>query len=244
MAEPRELRPLWFRCLRELKLANSWRTDAIAYRGHQHIAGSFALWTTSAGASAPSHRHRSFAASVDEITRIVTSYPVATGVSIPLGGWIAARLGRKRYFIVSVVLLVIGSARSAGVAGNLGRDGGVWYYAGCRGRRNDAVVAGDLAGAFPPAEHTRTLAMSTFGEWYTPLSCSPSGANLQLPRPGRRQLLRGRPRRPRVLGAGCSSSSSGSTSNADSEDTTVRSSGVSRSRSSASTSAISGGGVH
>jgi DHA2 family multidrug resistance protein len=34
----------------------------------------------------------SFAASVDEVTWIVTSYLVATGI-IPLTGWIAARLG-------------------------------------------------------------------------------------------------------------------------------------------------------
>jgi hypothetical protein len=35
----------------------------------------------------------SFAASVDEVTWIVTSYLVATGIMIPLTGWIAARLG-------------------------------------------------------------------------------------------------------------------------------------------------------
>ena len=58
------------------------------------------------------------------------------------------------------------------------------------------------------------------------------------------QVLRGRPRLPRVLGAGCSSSSSGSTSKADSEEITVRSSGPSRSRSSESTSFISGGRDH
>ena len=51
----------------------------------------------------------SFAASVDEVTWIVTSYLVATGI-IPLTGWIAVRLGRKRYFIISVALFVVGSA--------------------------------------------------------------------------------------------------------------------------------------
>src|SRR5581483_6593995 len=61
----------------------------------------------------------SFAASVDEITWVVTSYLVATGIMIPLTGWLAARLGRKRYFIISVVLFVVGSAL-CGVAGNLG----------------------------------------------------------------------------------------------------------------------------
>ena len=73
----------------------------------------------------------SFAASVDEITWIVTSYLVATGVTIPLTGWIAARIGRKRYFILSVTLFVLGSTLCGSPP-----DCIRWCYsASCKGRR-------------------------------------------------------------------------------------------------------------
>src|SRR6516162_8738221 len=45
------------------------------------------------------HMQGSFSASVDEIAWVVTSYLVSAGVMIPMTGWIAARYGRKRYFM-------------------------------------------------------------------------------------------------------------------------------------------------
>src|SRR5579885_3054469 len=59
------------------------------------------------------HMQGSFSASVDEVSWVLTSYIVANGIMIPLTGWISARFGRKRYFLVSVVVFVIASALSA-----------------------------------------------------------------------------------------------------------------------------------
>ena len=56
------------------------------------------------------HMQGSFSASVDEITWIVTSYLVANGIMIPMTGWISSRIGRKRYFLVSVTGFVLASA--------------------------------------------------------------------------------------------------------------------------------------
>src|ERR1700730_4127012 len=56
------------------------------------------------------HMQGSFAASVDEITWVVTSYLVATSVMVPLTGWLAARFGRKRYFLISIAMFVGASA--------------------------------------------------------------------------------------------------------------------------------------
>src|SRR5216684_7388106 len=56
------------------------------------------------------HMQGSFSASVDEIAWVVTSYLVAAGIMIPMTGWIAARFGRKRYFIGSVITFIIASA--------------------------------------------------------------------------------------------------------------------------------------
>src|SRR6266481_6085147 len=60
------------------------------------------------------HMQGSFSASIDEVTWILTSYIVANGVMIPLTGWISTRLGRKRYFIGSVVLFVFASGACGG----------------------------------------------------------------------------------------------------------------------------------
>jgi DHA2 family multidrug resistance protein len=55
------------------------------------------------------HMQGSFSASTDEITWVLTSYIVANGIMIPLTGWISSRFGRKRYFLVSVVVFVLAS---------------------------------------------------------------------------------------------------------------------------------------
>lgn len=56
------------------------------------------------------HLQGSFSATVDEISWVLTSYLVANGVMIPMTGWIAARFGRKRYFMFSVLVFVAASA--------------------------------------------------------------------------------------------------------------------------------------
>src|SRR3989440_5331275 len=56
------------------------------------------------------HLQGSFSASVDEIAWVVTSYLVANGIMIPMTGWISAHFGRKRYFLISVLVFVTASA--------------------------------------------------------------------------------------------------------------------------------------
>jgi len=102
----------------------------------------------------------SFAASVDEITWIVTSYLVATGVMIPLTGWIAARIGRKRYFMLSVILFVLGSTL-CGLAEGLHQMVLFRILQGAAGAAMMPLSQAILFETFPPSEHT--LAMSVFG---------------------------------------------------------------------------------
>src|SRR5713226_7982185 len=64
------------------------------------------------------HMQGSFSASVDEIAWVVTSYLVSAGIMIPMTGWIAGRMGRKRYFITAIVAFVVASAL-CGVAQSL-----------------------------------------------------------------------------------------------------------------------------
>lgn len=49
------------------------------------------------------------AASYDEATWVVTSYLVANAIVIPLSGWMAQVIGRKRFFIISIALFTFAS---------------------------------------------------------------------------------------------------------------------------------------
>ena len=76
-----------------------------------------ALDTTIANVALP-HMQGSLSASQDEITWVLTSYIVAAAIVIPLTGWLSARFGRKRVFLVSVAGFTIASAL-CGIAATL-----------------------------------------------------------------------------------------------------------------------------
>src|SRR5215469_3320030 len=58
-------------------------------------------------------------ASYDESTWILTSYLVANAVVMPLSGWLAITVGRKRFYMLCVALFTVSSAMCA-VAQTLG----------------------------------------------------------------------------------------------------------------------------
>jgi DHA2 family multidrug resistance protein len=47
--------------------------------------------------------------SQDESTWVITSYLMANAIVLPISGWLATRIGRKRYYMVSVILFMITS---------------------------------------------------------------------------------------------------------------------------------------
>jgi sugar phosphate permease len=106
------------------------------------------------------HMQGSFSASVDEVTWILTSYIVANGVMIPLTGWISTRLGRKRYFISSVILFVIASG-ACGAAQSLDQ---IVIFRVIQGGAGAAMIPSSqaiLMETFPPEE--QGLAMAVWG---------------------------------------------------------------------------------
>lgn len=68
-----------------------------------------ALDTTIANVALP-HMQGAMGATQDQISWVLTSYIVASAIAMPLTGFIAARIGRKRLFIYSVIGFTIASA--------------------------------------------------------------------------------------------------------------------------------------
>ena len=106
------------------------------------------------------HMQGAFSASVDEITWVVTSYIVANGIMIPLTGWISSRLGRKRYFLISVGVFVAASGL-CGAATSLRQ---MVIFRLIQGGAGAAMIPSSqaiLMETFPPQE--QQLAMSMWG---------------------------------------------------------------------------------
>jgi DHA2 family multidrug resistance protein len=64
------------------------------------------------------HMQGSLSAGIEEMSWVVTSFLAANAVVIPATGWLSARFGRRRFFLVSTVLFTTSSFLS-GIAPNL-----------------------------------------------------------------------------------------------------------------------------
>src|ERR1700757_2386983 len=76
------------------------------------------LDTSIANVSLP-HIAGGLSATVDESTWILTAYLVANAIVLPTSAWIAARIGRKRFYMTSVALFTA-SSFLCGLAPSLG----------------------------------------------------------------------------------------------------------------------------
>ncbi len=113
------------------------------------------------------HMQGSFSASVDEITWVVTSYLVANGIMIPLTGWISARFGRKRYFLLSMTAFVMASA-CCGAARSLDQ---IVIFRLMQGFAGAAMVPSSQAimmETFPPEEQQMAMATWSMGMMVAP----------------------------------------------------------------------------
>src|ERR1700759_2619617 len=75
------------------------------------------LDTAIANVSLP-HIAGSLSASIDQSTWVLTSYLVSNAVVLPISGWLANRVGRKRFYMSCVILFTI-SSFLCGIAPNL-----------------------------------------------------------------------------------------------------------------------------
>src|ERR1700712_344689 len=56
------------------------------------------------------HIAGSVGASQEEATWVLTSYLVSSAVILPISGWLSNRIGRKRFYMICVVLFTLCSA--------------------------------------------------------------------------------------------------------------------------------------
>src|SRR5207247_4209895 len=99
-------------------------------------------------------------ASNDESTWILTSYLVSNAIVLPISGWFASVLGRKRFFLLCLVIFTI-SSLLCGMAPSLWAIILFRVLQGAGGGGLQPVAQSILADTFPPQQ--RGLAFALYG---------------------------------------------------------------------------------
>lgn len=100
------------------------------------------------------------AASVDESTWVLTSYLVSNAIVLPVSGWLANVLGRKRFYMGCVALFTV-SSLCCGLAPTLGWLIVARVFQGAGGGGLAPSEQSILADSFPPAK--RGMAFAVYG---------------------------------------------------------------------------------
>jgi MFS transporter, DHA2 family, multidrug resistance protein len=102
----------------------------------------------------------SLGASNDQSTWVLTSYLVSNAVVLPISGWFANTLGRKRFFMLSLVIFTA-SSLLCGIAPSLGAIIVFRIVQGAGGGGLQPMAQAILADTFPPEQ--RGLAFALYG---------------------------------------------------------------------------------
>jgi MFS transporter, DHA2 family, multidrug resistance protein len=106
------------------------------------------------------HIAGSLAASSDESTWVLTSYLVSNAIVLPISGWLAAQVGRKRLFTICIVSFTVSSLLCA-LSPNLGTLLVARVVQGIGGGGLQPLAQAILADSFPPEK--RGMAFSVYG---------------------------------------------------------------------------------
>ncbi|HVV52077.1 MAG TPA: DHA2 family efflux MFS transporter permease subunit [Polyangia bacterium] len=117
------------------------------------------LDTSIANVSLP-HIAGNLSVSQDEGTWVLTSYLVSNAVVLPISGWIASKIGRKRFYMTCVVLFTV-SSFLCGIAPSLGALIFFRVLQGIGGGGLGPSEQAILADTFPPAK--RGMAFAVYG---------------------------------------------------------------------------------
>jgi multidrug resistance protein len=124
------------------------------------IATFMVVLDTSIANVALAHIAGSVSASYDEATWVITSFLISTAIVIPISGWLADVVGRKRYYMISVALFTV-SSLMCGLAPNLGFLVAARILQGIGGGGLAPVEQSMMVDTFPPAK--RGAAFAAYG---------------------------------------------------------------------------------
>src|SRR4051794_20779927 len=89
---------------------------------------------------------------------VITSYLAANAIILPMSGWLAARLGRRNYFLISIAIFTLASAL-CGAAPNLGALIAFRVLQGLAGGGLQPSSQGILLDAFPPEKQGAAMSL-------------------------------------------------------------------------------------
>lgn len=125
------------------------------------------LDTTIANVALP-HMMASMSATQETINWVLTSYIVASAIAIPITGWLADRVGRKRLFVWSVIAFTAASVMCA-MAQNLTEMVIFRALQGVSGAFLVPIAQAVLFDINPPHKHARAMAMFGMGVMIGPI---------------------------------------------------------------------------
>src|SRR5215475_10108276 len=102
----------------------------------------------------------SLAASNDQSTWVLTSYLVSNAIVLPMSGWLAGVLGRRRFFMICLAIFTL-SSLLCGLAPSLGFLLLFRVLQGAGGGGLQPMAQAILADTFPPEQ--RGLAFALYG---------------------------------------------------------------------------------
>ena len=114
------------------------------------------------------HIQGSIAASAEEISWVLTSYIVAAAIIMPLTGWLAGQLGRKRLMLWSIVGFTVASGL-CGLANSLGEIVGFRLLQGVFGAALVPMSQAILLDINPPERHGPAMSVWAMGAVLGPI---------------------------------------------------------------------------
>src|SRR3984885_11841109 len=109
----------------------------------------------------------SLSATQDQMTWVLTSYIIAAAIMMPLSGWLAGRIGRRRVFLVSVAGFTIASVM-CGIAQSLPEIVIARLVQGACGAALVPLSQAILLDINPPKDHARAMSI-----WATGVTIGP-----------------------------------------------------------------------
>ncbi len=134
---------------------NPWSIIAVI-----SIATFMVVLDTSIANVALAHIAGGLSASYDEATWVITSFLIANAIVIPISGWLADVVGRKRYYMFSVALFTL-SSLACGLAPNLATLVIARIFQGIGGGGLAPVEQSMMVDTFPPEK--RGAAFAAYG---------------------------------------------------------------------------------